>query len=620
MNMRGQVVVKHYTGGTWVNSTNGILDISINRGISNYVGCWSQVEPGQLQLRSRDLSLSTLALQTRIRIEIDGVAIFTGKTYDVNTEYFPRRDSIVTITAFDELAALSLKKYRHATVIGHDYKDRELAEFNNFPWLLTGGGNDLHVDYAYQGTWRDGYGPYYSIANTDYGVSGFNPAAPAAGASSDSTWGTWLNGAGWDTDGLIICNSRAVNGGFGRGIYQGWYNNTNGIDYLYPPHLYNKMPTTTSPTTSTGTYYSTSGVTDTAHPRYQSYGFNKIYYKLAGSGLTTPSTLRSDYALLMTTNDTDMLSLFLKSEQSEAGFAYVDAKNRFRVYSRAIVDNDPHLSKATFSSTGNNISYNNIKVTNGWESVVQGVTVSNTWSNEFINAYNLDTFAQNWPPSGGLEFQLPVLQNRDGTTVTKTLNYTTNPSSNPPKDYDWLSYNTTENTYRWVKGAKTLNNVSPIWDVKTRSFELRALSTTDYFAGKTGLGTKQLLLNTNYAFNINTGAGYMWNQNGTTKQFDRANDTDIIDYNVIEKQAELADYILTNYGTAVKDVRSIDFSVHSSDLDTIKTIDIYDRITLNHNSDGFIVNKQYCVMGINHYITPDSWDVSYQLWNQQGRP
>ena len=127
INMRGAVVVKHYTGGTWVDSTNGILQVDITRGIPQYDGCWSQVEPGQLTLRSRDLSLANVALQTRIRIEVDGTSIFTGKVVDISTEYVPKEDSIVTLIAFDELAALALKKYQHPTTIAHDYETREIA-------------------------------------------------------------------------------------------------------------------------------------------------------------------------------------------------------------------------------------------------------------------------------------------------------------------------------------------------------------------------------------------------------------------------------------------------------------------------------------------------------------
>lgn len=626
INMRGAVVVKHYTGGTWVDSTNGILQVDITRGIPQYDGCWSQVEPGQLTLRSRDLSLANVALQTRIRIEVDGVSIFTGKVVDISTEYIPKEDSIVTLIAFDELAALALKKYQHPTTIGHDYNERTLANFTTLPFMLVGytyEPGEFYYQHQAQGYYKDawptGYGPQYSIQNTDYGVSGFNPPAPPAGGASDTNWGPYLG----DTDGLIIANPSPTGGpavgdigkGFGRIPIQYWNSTTNRIVGFPTPDQYGgvRHDFITNITSPIGA--SRSGVLDTGHPRYNSTGFWKSYSKVGGAA----PTLLANYAALMTTNDTDMLSLFLKSEQSEAGFAYVDAKNRFRIYSRAIVDNDPHLSKATFASDGSGISYNNIKVTNGWEGVVNGVTVRNTWSNEFVDFYNLGPWGYAWPPST-TEYTIPLTTNRAGTTSTVTFNPATAPTANKPKTYEWLDYNTTENQYKWVKYAKTNNAVTPIWDVNTRTPELNKLTTIDYFQGVQGLGTKQLTLNTNYAFNLNTGAGYMWNKNGTTKAFDRTTDEQLPDYNVIERSAELADYILTNYSTPVQDIRAINFDVHPSDLDTIKAIDIYDRIDIDHDYAGFVRDKQYCVMGITHSITPNSWNVTYQLWNQDGRP
>jgi hypothetical protein len=136
INMRGLVVVKHFTGGVWVDSTDGILNIDITRGMPEYIGCWSQVQPGQLQLRSRDLTLSDIALQTRIRIEVDGSAIFTGKVFDINTEYIPRDDSIVTITAFDELGTLSLKKFINFHLSSDKYVTRDSFQLGKVVTLV----------------------------------------------------------------------------------------------------------------------------------------------------------------------------------------------------------------------------------------------------------------------------------------------------------------------------------------------------------------------------------------------------------------------------------------------------------------------------------------------------
>lgn len=621
-NMRGAVVVKHFTGGVWVDSTNGILQVDITRGIPQYDGCWSQVQPGQLTLRSRDLSLKNVALQTRIRIEVDGSPIFTGKVFDISTEYIPKEDSIVTLIGFDELGALALKKFGHQTIIGGDYQPRTIASFLTFPYILsqvqysqdewealTGGVPLQGIDY-------EGSGLNYPLGNTRYGSSGFTPPAPAPGASSDSTWGPYLA----DTNGLIVANptynSQAIansDAGFGTPVINTWstdYSNrttlmhSNGRDGIgwdiQKPNLIVK-----------------SSVTDAGHPLYGDSGFYKKWYKGLATAVGDVSV--RDWAALMTTNDTDGLSLFLKSEQSEAGFAYVDSRNRFRLLSRAVVDNDVYLSKATFKSDGTGISYNNINVTNGWEGVVNGVTISNVWSNDWIDYFDLAAFTDNNASTLGY-YQAAPTSNRDGTTTTKTLNFAASTINNPPKDYEWLGYNIGEQRQKYQKYTKLNNNTTPPFKFETRDPSLDKLTTINYFQGQTGLGTKQLTLNTNYAFAMCSGPGYLYRRSGVLEFERTAGQYSPKDYNVIERSAELADFILTNYATAVEEIKSINFDVHPTDIDTIKEIDIYDRIDIDHSYAGFVRDKQYAVMGITHSITPNSWNVTYQLWNQEGRP
>ena len=627
INMRGLVVVKHFTGGVWVDSTDGILNIDIVRGIPQYVGCWSQVEPGQLQLRSRDLTLADIALQTRIRIEVEGSAIFTGKVFDINTEYIPKDDSIVTITAFDELGTLSLKKFGHQTVIGGDYQVREVASFRTFPQILNSF-NQFGIDpgipakwsgYQQQGTLAMGPAANavgYPVLNTWYGTGGFNPAAPAAGASSDSTWGPWLDSDAYDVDGGIISNPTVGIQGWGTpilnsqpsGSQTGIEDSLNYRDNIQGP--------TGGTTLVNGNAASRSMVTDPGHPLFGDTGFYKNYY---AAGLISPLS-GAPWAQLMTTNDTDALTLFLKAEQSEAGFAYVDAKNRFRLLSRAVVDNDTYLSEARFASDGSGLSYNNIVVTNGWESVVNGVTVNNTWSDEFIDSDEMIAWVDNGN-DGSITgwYQNAQNGNRNFTTGTNLLNQSSDIINFPEKEYSWLGYNVTEFKQRYLRYCKTNNNIMPMYKFDTRDFTLNKLGTTSYFEGITGLGTKQLVLNTTYAFPLNSGPGYLWNRAGTTKVIDRTTE-DPKAYNVIQRQGELADFIINNYGTATKDIRSISYSVHPDDVDAIKNIEIYDRIDIDHNDDGLVIDKQYAVMGINHSITPLSWDITYQLWNQEGRP
>jgi hypothetical protein len=617
--MRGLVVVKHFTGGVWVDSTDGILSIDITRGIPQYVGCWSQVQPGQLQLRSRDLTLADIDLQTRIRIEVDGSAIFTGKVFDINTEYIPKDDSIVTITSFDELGTLSLRKFGHQTVIGGDYAVREVASYRTFPQILSGF-NQTSLDpgipakwegYQRQGTLFEGNAVGYSILNTTYGVAGFNPAAPAAGASSDSTWGPYLDSDAYDVDGGIICNPSSGTQGWGTPVLntQGSGTQTGMEDSL------NYRDNIGGGTIFDSNSGSKSKITESAHPLYNDEGFYKTYYK---QGQISPTSGRQ-FTALMTTNDTDALTLFLKAEQSEAGFAFVDAKNRFRLLSRAIVDNDTYLSEATFASDGSGLSYNNIVVTNGWESVVNGVTVSNTWSNDFIDSDEMIAWVDNGN-DGSITgyYQNAQNGNRNFTTGTNLLNQSSDTVLFPEKEYSWLGYNVTESKQRYLRYCKTNNNLMPIYKFDTRDFTLEKLTTVPYFEGITGLGTKQLSIATTYAMPVNTGPGYLWNRLGTGKVIDRTTESPRA-YNVIERQSELADFIINNYGTATKDIRSISYSVHPDDVNAIKDIEIYDRIDIDHDDDGLVIDKQYAIMGITHSITPISWDITYQLWNQEGR-
>ena len=623
INMRELVVVKHYTGGVWVDSTDGVINIDITRGIPQYVGCWSQVQPGQLQLVSRDLSLADLDLQTRIRIEVDGSAIFTGKIFEINTEYIPKDDSLVTITAFDELGSLSLKKFGHQTVIGGDYEVREVASYRTFPQMLNGF-NQNDIDPAIPQKW-DGYERQgtlamgvtanaldYTILNTTYGVAGFNPAAPAAGASSDSTWGPYLDSDAYDVDGGVICNPSSGTLGWGTpivntqpfGTATGMEDSLNYRDNIQGGTIYDA---------NSG---SQSKVVETAHPLYNKTGLYENYYR---QGAISPLS-GAPWTALMTTNDKDGLSLFLKAEQSEAGFAFVDVKNRFRLYSRAVVDWDTYLSEASFASDGSGISYNNITVTNGWESVVNGVTVNNTWSDNFIDSDEMISWVDNGNDGSTTGwYQNAQNGNRDFTTGTNVLNQSSNIVNYPEKEYSWLGYNVTESKQRYLRYCKTNSNLMPIYKFDTRDFTLNQLGTTPFFQGEVGLGSKQLSLNTTYAMPVNSGPGYLWNRAGTIKVVDRAVESTRA-YNVTERQSELANFIIQNYATPTKDIRSISFSAHQNDLADIKDIEIFDRINIDHDDDGFVVDKQYAVMGISHSITPISWDITYQLWNQEGRP
>jgi len=536
--------------------TAGLLQADITRGIPEYYGCWSQVSPGQLRIRTKNLDMDpsrnpSIDLYSTITVTANNVTIFKGKLIDVQTEYFPKDDAIVTLNAFDELGILSLRKFGNITFINQDYEAKTIIVPTTIRDLLSfdsskvcdnnlGGGTEITDlggrQYAYQENPKLGY-PYpndvivYTV--DQYGGLG--------------GWGTAIK---------------------------------------------------TAPTLFTG---------------IDPDGFDGIWGN-------QPGVNGAEWLALTTTTDTDALTLFLKAEQSEAGFAYVNASNKFVLMSRRYIDNTTSwASEARFASDGSGISYNNIKVTNGWESVVKGVTVSNTWTNSFCdwdkNFSPIDTL-YNGSTTG--YYQNPPLTNRDGTTTTKILN----PNPAPNLKYPWLPYGAVELKGSYQKYAKTTvasGAKTPIYDIQTRDWDVTKLTTKSIFKGSSSInGNNQLYLNTNYTMTGSTGGGYIYNRNGVITNLPATPDA-YVD-NVSIRMNELADEILSLYSTPTTDVRSIGFDVHLDDVDDVAGIDIFDRIDLDHNHDGFAVDKQYAVMGIKHTITPNNWNVTYELWNQEGRP
>jgi len=563
INLRGVIKLYYKNNSTWVDATNGLIQADITRGIPEYKGCWSQVSPGQLRIRTKNLDLdptrnSSIALYSQIKITANNVAIFTGKLIDAQTDYFPKDDAILTLNVFDELGILALRKFGDITVINNDYTAKTIIVPTNLPAVLANNSGKMGESYytdilgaaayqtGYQNSGRLGYD------NTQYELKTVGGA-----------WGGW------------------------------------GSRIKTAPTLF----TTVDPDGLDGMWADKPGTS--AKP---------------GFATRVHGTEYAEWCALTTTGDTDALTLFLKSEQSEAGFSYIDKDNKFIVMSRPWVDNNKTFtSKASFKSDGTAISYNNIKVTNGWESVVKGITISNTWSDSFCSWYENFNVNDDHRNQGGLNYYVPSgLVNRDGTTTTKVLN----PSPPGTIVYPWLPLNTVEIKSQYHKYAKT--NISagshkPIYDFQTRDWDVTKITSKSIFRGVASInGSNQLVLNTNYAMTGSTGGGYIYDRNGTITNYPATPDA-YLD-NVNDRTIELADEILSKYGTAVKDVRSISFDVHAGDIDSIASIDVFDRIDLNHDYSGYAVNKQYAVMGIKHTITPTNWSVDYELWNQSGRP
>lgn len=649
MNLRGKLTVKYRNlAYQWVDATNGILQVDITRGIPKYEGMWSQCQPGQLRLRSRNTNLdpaknNQITTFTIIRVEVEGTPIFTGKIFDTNTEYFPKEDSIITIDAFDELGVLSQRKIVNRKCINQTYEAKENVRPINFGDFIQFGdrgyGGSLqnyspHIIEGYERVIKE-YGSryqwgvsggipwlrhlWYSNDQTKYPTPSGNqydsydlPPLPA-GHRTDSVWQLP------DWDGVVISNptSSAFSGYPDVQIYaaNGWGTQnryTDGTTHCKPTYLMKDG------INYRGAYGSSPGIYDTYHPLHNTTGtWNGNW----GSTNRTYAPI-DNWAALFTTNDNNAYELWLKCEQSEAGFGYVDAYNRFRHFSRAIIDNDNFAQpvKLSFTSDGSSTSYNSIRVTSGAESIIKGVTVNNLWNSNIVEYWKIDAWRDqniddvNYVKSTG--------KNRNGSTTLKLLQ----PSATtaPIKKYDWLGYSAYESTDSYEDLARTNPAVlsNPIFNTYQRDWDVNSLTTRSYFKGVEGVnGTNQLTLNTNYAWNMGheyggfqrMANGNVWDYNATNYIYGRPD-------NVLDRQKELAQMVLDNYSTASTDIRSISFNVHNDDIDNIKSVDIFDAINITHNESGLSIDKNYAVMGITHTITPDNWDVTYQLWNRDGRP
>jgi hypothetical protein len=654
MNLRDKVVIKYRdTNYAWVDATDGVLQLDITRGIPQYFGMWSQSEPGQLRLRSRNVNLdparnAEINLYSHIRVEVEGEPIFTGKIFNTSTEYVPREDSVVTIDAFDELGYLSQIKYGNTSVIPHDYNGKKIINPINFGTFIQSGkytgprqagftngeAMAIYDDKTYSNHYSartvsgvpQRYSVLYSLDTAKYPLTGYeivgadtaydvyDSITPPVGESTDSLWTLP------DWDAVVVSNpNNADSKCYGSSSpFPLTTTNVTTVNHIQISEIGSTDTKdgikTSFPTTGNEKMGSRSSVEHVDHPLYGTYGFWLANYGKSTTSLVEPA----DWAALYSTDDDNDYTLWLKCEQSEAGFGYVDAYNRFRHYNRTVIDNDVWAPKVTFASDGTGVSYNSINVTNGWESVVKGVRIDNLWSSNVTSVYNLRDW-EDGKTDDSTYIKASAL-NRDGTSALNYLNESQ--ATSAIKNYDWLNYSTAEVKYSWDQYAKVnAGGFNYIYDTNTRDWDVENLSSTSYFQGEqTVNGTNQLTLNTNYAWNTNCEAGgYVRDRNNTRTDF--TNETFLVQTNnVFDRQAELAAEVLANYSTPQTDIRSISFSVHEQDLTDIKTLDIFDRITIDHNESGLVINKDYAIMGITHTITPNSWDVTYQLWNQEGRP
>jgi PKD repeat protein len=95
--MRTTDIIKFYIleDSTWVEHTDGLLTVNINRGLKEYTSPTDMPDAGIMVLTSRSYSLdpyenSSVRTGRKVKVEANGTPIFTGRLIDVNVSYQPK--------------------------------------------------------------------------------------------------------------------------------------------------------------------------------------------------------------------------------------------------------------------------------------------------------------------------------------------------------------------------------------------------------------------------------------------------------------------------------------------------------------------------------------------------
>ena len=112
MTLKNIINLQVYVNNVWTDYTEGLIDVSIVRGVQNYAGPLTQPDVGQITIKSRNPNLdpydnSAIRYNTPIRINANSERIFTGKIEGINVDYQPQgKPPIVTINAIDIIGSL----------------------------------------------------------------------------------------------------------------------------------------------------------------------------------------------------------------------------------------------------------------------------------------------------------------------------------------------------------------------------------------------------------------------------------------------------------------------------------------------------------------------------------
>lgn len=98
--------------GTWLDYSDGTINIDIVRGVQSNTGPWSMPDVGQLRVTSRNPNLDPyeniyVKYGAPIRIMVNAEPIFTGKMTAINVDYRPKGEPpLITINAIDYVGTL----------------------------------------------------------------------------------------------------------------------------------------------------------------------------------------------------------------------------------------------------------------------------------------------------------------------------------------------------------------------------------------------------------------------------------------------------------------------------------------------------------------------------------
>jgi PKD repeat protein len=114
MRISETVTVEIKDNGTWEDYSEGILGVSVLRGVLGYEALWETPEAGVLTITTRNPNVDpyvnpAVRMGREIRVKANSNVLFTGRLTDINVDYQPKGDpQITTLIAVDMIGQMSL--------------------------------------------------------------------------------------------------------------------------------------------------------------------------------------------------------------------------------------------------------------------------------------------------------------------------------------------------------------------------------------------------------------------------------------------------------------------------------------------------------------------------------